>query len=668
MGNIRNVAILGHSGVGKTTVCEGILYQVGRSKRFGKVDDGNTQSDFLPEEKARKVSVSTSLLSFSYQDKTYNLLDTPGYADFWGEVESAIHGVDGALFVLCGSSGIQVQTEALWRRVSEIDIPKIVFINKLERDNANFFKVAEALQNSFSKKILCCHFPIGNGKDFCGIYDLIHEQVSFIKGKEIEGQAFLNSLEAELSKARSELLEVAVESDDRLMEKYFAGEEITPEERLQGLSVAIKGGDLIPLGAGSAFELIGLKETLGLIDLLSAPTEDKAQSFEAKDSDVELLIFKTLVDPYVGKMSLARIISGTIKSEDSLYNPRTGEEERIGGIFSLCGKEQMSLKLGITGNIVAISKLNKVNTGDTLVGLACESKKNEFVFPEPTYALAIIPKTKNDEDKLGGALSRLLEEDPVLRVERNLETKENLLWGLGDLHLDIAIERLSKRFGVKVDTKTPEIPYRETFSKPIRVEGKHKKQTGGHGQYGHVWLQLEPCPGEDLVFEQKIFGGAVPKQYFPAVEKGIKEAMSSGTLAGYPVVGVKATLVDGSYHPVDSSEMSFKLAGALAFRKGAALANPRLLEPIMEVSVRVPEDLLGDVISDLNSRRGRVLGFEPDEDWQLINAWVPLAEMLQYPIVLRSLSQGKGSFSMKLKGYEEVPEHLMTKIIASRNP
>ncbi|MFZ3171515.1 MAG: elongation factor G [Carboxydocellales bacterium] len=656
---LRNVGIVGHSGVGKTTLIEGMLFASGAIARPGKVEDGNTVGDFLPEEIARQVTISSALIPVEWSGKKLNILDSPGYSDFLGEIEGTMRVVDGTLFVLCAASGVQVQTEVIWEKVEGAGLPRLVFINKLERENADYFRTLEQLKQHFPQsRFIPCQLPIGQGGDFSGFYDLLADQVFTVNStisKEIPKE-----IEAIKEKYREQIIETAVEADDELLSRYLEGETINPTEIVNGLAAGFRANTLVPVFLGSATLGTGTRRLLDiLVDFLPSPCLEQA----AKQSSAAY-VFKTTVDPYVGKVSLLKVLSGSLKPEYQLYNLNKGHQERVSGLFSIRGKHQQPLSQGMPGDLIALNKLAQSSTGDTLSQLPQGEALPPLEFAQPIFSLALIPKTKNDDDKLGTALVRLVEEDPSLQVERNVETKQVLLKGMGELHLEINIEKLKRKFGVQVETCAPKVPYRETIRKDIKIEGKHKKQTGGHGQYGHVWLNLGPSKIADLEFSEEIFGGSVPRQYIPAVEKGLREAMLEGVLAGFPVTGIRAVLIDGSYHNVDSSEMAFKLAASLAFRKGVMQAQPVLLEPIMQIEITVPDSMMGDIISDLNGRRGKILGMEPMGNKEIIKAMVPEAELLNYAIALRSISQGRGSFTMTFDHYDEIPSKLAETIIS----
>ncbi|NMA69161.1 MAG: elongation factor G [Desulfitobacterium sp.] len=657
--NIRNICLVGHGGAGKTSITEACLFNSGAINRMGKVPEGNTMSDSLPEEIKQKISISTSLLPVEWQGHKINVLDTPGYSDFFGEVKSALRVAESGVVVLCGVSGVEVQAELLLDLMEEQKLPRIIFINKLDRENASFSKVMEQLKEQFPNTgfaPLC--LPIGKEEDFQGVVDILEEKAYYYdkngSGKH-EIKDIPEELLGEVEEYREILAESIAEADDEILIKYLDGETLTPEEINNGLKIALEQNLVVPVIVGSATKNIGVDKLLDFV-IKFAPQPQVREERSA-------LIFKTLADPYVGKMSFVRVYGGQLKGDMTVYNAQKEKEEKIGTPFILLGKNQVSLELVPAGDIAVLAKLQEGTTGDTLCTKEKLIKLDGIELPVSRLPVAISPKSKGDEDKLSNALARLIEEDPTLKVEKNPETRELILYGMGEMHLDILVEKLQRKFGVGVEMGAPRVPYRETIKQSVKVEGKHKKQSGGHGQYGHVWINFEPLYDGEFEFTEEIFGGAVPRQYFPAVEKGLQEAMLDGILAGYPVTGIKATLYDGSYHSVDSSEMAFKLAAILAFRKGAEMASPVLLEPIYEVEVRVPEAYMGDVIGDLNSKRGRVLGMEADGKFQIIKAHVPLAEMMRYEIDLKSMTQGRGSFDMHFHKYDEVPAKISEGII-----
>lgn len=649
--HLRNVCLVGHGGAGKTSLAETFLFNAGLSNRIGKVSEGNTVSDYLPEEVKHKVSISTSVIPIEWQGVKVNVLDTPGYSDFFGEVKSSLRVVECGLLVLCGVAGIEVQSEIIWDVMEEQKLPKLIFINKMDRENSNFEKVMGQLNSSYPQtRFVPLQIPIGQEANFKGIIDIVQN-----KAYEYEdngsGKYSLRDVPDEYQEEamllRDQLAEAVAEADDEILMKYLDGETLNEDDLQTALRKALQQNIVVPVLCGSAYRNIGIANILNFL-AESVPAPETA-------ADKVAIVFKTLADPYVGKMSFFRVYGGTFASESLVYNSGRGTEEKIGQPFYLRGKVQEPVASVSAGDIAIVAKLVDVKTGDTLCGKEKPIELQGIDFPVPTFTVAVEPKSKGDEDKLGSALARLAEEDPTIGISKNVETKELLLTGLGEMHLDILQEKLARKFGVAVVTKVPRVPYRETIRKAVKVEGKHKKQTGGHGQYGHVWINIEPSADKDFEFAEQIFGGSVPKQYIPAVEKGIREAMAEGAMVGYPVTDIKVTLCDGSYHAVDSSEMAFKLAAIIAFRKGVELAKPTLLEPVVEVEVKVPEAFMGDVIGDLNGKRGKVLGMDSGDKYQIIRAHVPQAEMMRYAIDLRSLTQGRGSFTMKFLQYEEVP-------------
>jgi elongation factor G len=658
--NLRNICLVGHGGAGKTSLSEAFLFNSGSVSRMGKVSEGNTLSDSLPEEIKHKVSISTSLLPVEWQGMKINILDTPGYSDFFGEVKSALRVVESGVVTLCGVSGVEVQSEIILDLMEEQKLPRIIFVNKMERENANFLKVMDQLKELFpNMRFAPINLPMGQEAQFEGVVDII-ERKAYVYDRNASGKYVVKEMpseyQAEVDSYREMIAEAVAEADDEVLAKYLEGEALTNEDLLKALRAAFSQNIIVPVLVGSAVKNVGTSNLLNFL-VTNAPAPKVSEEKCA-------LVFKTLADPYVGKMSFLRVYGGNFQADSTVYNPLKEKEEKLGTPFILRGKNQDPVQAIPAGDIAVVAKLQDIATGDTLCSKEKPIQLEGLDFPEPRLPVAIAPKSKGDEDKLGNALMRLTEEDPTMRMEKNVETKELLLFGMGEMHLEILIEKLQRKFGVGVNMKVPKVPYRETIRKPVKVEGKHKKQSGGHGQYGHVWINLEPLVDGEFEFSEEVFGGAVPKQYFPAVEKGIREAMAEGVLAGYPVTGFKATLCDGSYHNVDSSEMAFKLASIIAFRKGAEMAKPTLLEPIVEAEILVPEAFMGDVMGDLNGKRGRVLGMEAQGKYQLIKAHVPQSEMMRYAIDLKSMTQGRGSFNMSFLKYDEVPSRISEGIIS----
>ena len=674
--NIRNIALLSHAGAGKTSAAEAMLFTAKAINRLGKVDDGSSTSDYDPDEIKRKISINLSLLPCPWRDAKINLIDTPGYSDFIGEVKAGIRISEGAVIVICATSGVEVGTTQVWEYCQEANLPRLIFVNKMERENADFFKTVNDIQAKFGQKCLPIQIPIGAQSDFQGIIDLLNLK-SYTGSPPKEGE-IPSSLEGQVNTFREKLIEAAAETDDALIEKYLGGEELTSEELRNGLRKAVVNGSIFPILAGSALQNVGINPLLdAMVDYLPSPaerevaaaTDAKEEKFEPQaDGPLAALVFKTTADPYVGKLTYFRVYSGAIDSNSQVWNAARGSAERIGQLFLLRGKNQEAVAKVSAGDIGAVAKLNVTSTGDTLSIQSKPLKLAPIVFPQPIFDEAVSPKTKADLDKLGTALSRITEEDQTLRVHREPDTGETLLSGMGDTQLDVAAEKMQRKFGVSVNLETPKVPYKETITASVpNAEYKHRKQSGGHGQYGHVVMELEPLPrGTGNEFASRVVGGTVPKNYIPAVEKGFQEAIQDGVLAHHPVVDVRATLYDGSFHPVDSSEICFKIAGSQAMKKGLSQGQPILLEPIVDIQITVPNDLTGDIIGDLNTKRARVQGMNPSGDINIIEAQVPLAEVLRYAIDLKSMTQGKGTYTIKFSHYEEVPAQICQKIIAAK--
>lgn len=677
---LRNVALVGHGGAGKTSLAEAMLFVAKGINRLGKVDDGTTVMDFDPEETRRQISINTALAPVEWKDHKINVLDTPGYFDFVGDVIAALTVVDSALMVVCASSGVEVGTEKGWGLLEEAGLPRTVFVNKMERENANFQKVVDELRDHFGPKLVPIQLPIGEAEAFSGIVDLVKMKAYLKDGNAFKEAPIPADMEAAAETAREEMIEAASVADDELMMKYLEGEALTDKEIEHAVKLGTQTGEMVPILVGSASTTFGIGQLLDhMVQGMPSPanrtivgTDRDGQEVSIKTEDKELsaLVYKTMADPYVGKLTLFRVFSGTIRSDSSVFNVRTGKDERIGQLFVTKGKDQIAVSEIGPGDLGAVSKLADTTTNDTLSSKERKIAIKPIAFPKPTMTMAVQPKAKGDEDKIGSGLARLSEEDPTFTVEKSFQTGENLISGMGDLHLEVMSSRLHKKFGVEVELDTPIVPYRETIRGRSKVEGKHRKQSGGRGQFGHVWLELSPGDPENedrLEFVDDIFGGAVPRQYIPAVEKGLREILDDGPLAGYPVENIRVSLYDGSYHAVDSSEMAFKIAAGMAFRKGFLEANPVLLEPIMNVEITVPEAFMGDVMGDMNKKRGRILGMEPKGGMQVIRAQVPMAEMFKYAIDLRSMTQGRGSFTSEFSHYEEVPAQIAEQVIAESN-
>ncbi len=675
---IRNVALTGHAGSGKTSLVEAMYYLAYQPDRLGKVADGNTVSDFDPEEIRRKVSVSTSLVPIEWKSTKLNILDTPGLFDFVGGLREGIRAAGSSVIVVSGKSGLTVGAEKAFAAAQKKGIATIFFVNKLDRESADFYKVFEDLKGKFGPMVCPMVVPyVVDHKVECYINLLEYRAYTYENGK--AKQVPIPDMGHRLEGLRTAMNEAVAETSEELMEKYFSGEEFTPDELIKGIATGVRRGEIAPVFCGSAQELEAIDQLLtGLLWL--APWAESVAGEIGTDANGDLVelevdedapavatVFKTVVDPFVGKMVYFKVIRGKIVPDMALLNTRTGETERLGKLFYVRGKKQEEAPYITAGDIGAVAKLVNTGTGDTLCAPSCPVTLPGVPFDLPCLSMAVNTTKKGDEEKVASGLARLCEEDPTIKVEKNNETGELILSGLGEQHLDIIVSRLKAKFGADVTLSTPEVAYRETIRRKVKVQGRHKKQSGGHGQFGDVWIEFEPWEGDTLVFEEKVFGGAVPKNYFPAVEKGLQECAKEGVLAGYPLVGVKATLVDGSYHPVDSSEMAFKTAASIAYKEGIAQANPILLEPVMHLSVYVPTDNTGDIMGDINKRRGRVLGMNPAEDeLTCIEAEVPQGELGDYAVMLRSTTQGRGYFTLAFERYEEAPKSVSDKVIAAR--
>lgn len=671
---VRNLALIGHSGSGKTNLTESMLFQSGATKKIGLTADKNTLSDFSKQEMERGSSIGVSVIPIEWRDLKINIIDTPGHMDFVGEAYSALRAAESALMVIDATSGVQAGTERMWKYCEKIGLPRLIFVNKIDEENVSFRKLMEELEEAFGKKVIPFSVPIGEGESFVGVTDVIFQKgFKYTDGTPLEADLTHDQVKA-TERMYEEIAEVVAESDEVLMEKYFAGEKFTREDLLRGVTAALLEGDAVPLLVGSAEKGIGIDILLNMIvNYMPSPDDDRAnigfryESGEKRAVDANepfsAVVFKTMIDPFLGKISLFKVLSGKISKESALYNVSKDQAEKFGSVSVLRGKTQIEVAEIQAGDIGCVTKLQVTETGDTLCDKAHPVLYKRVEFPTPVIYYAIEAASKNDEDKLAQGLQRLYEEFPSFNVRRDAETKQLTIGGLGDTQLDVVIERLEDSFGVKVNRVPFIIPYKETIRTKSEVQGKHKKQSGGAGQYGDVWVRFEPTD-EEFVFAEEIFGGAVPRNFFPAVEKGLKEAMTHGPLAGYPMTGVKATLYDGSYHDVDSNEMAFKLAAQLAFRKGTAEAQPVLLEPICKVEVSIPEENLGDVMGDMSKRRGRILGMDQEADGtQLLIAEAPQAEMFDYLIDLRAMTRGRGTFTMNFIRYEEVPGSIAEKII-----
>lgn len=675
---IRNVAIVGHGGAGTTSLAEALLYRSGAITRMGKVEDGATTTDFEPEEIKRCVSVNATMAPVEWRDVKINFIDTPGFADFVAEVKGAFRAVDSALIVINATSGVQVGTEQCWKLAEEAGLPRILFVNKMDRENADYDSILDNLRAKIGKRVLPLELPLGKEENFAGVIDVFNLKAYRGNGNGADEIEIPDDMKDWAQDAHDKMVEAAVEADDAVMERYLNGETISDEEIMNCLVKGIRQAIIYPVLCGSASKNIGLGRCLNAIVDYTFPAvlndytvkNLKTGEEELRDSNAPMaaLVFKTTSDPFVGRLSFIRVFSGIIKADSTVYNASRDEDEKLGSVFTMRGKTQIPMGQICAGDIGVVAKLQYTATGDTLSDKNAPVTFAPIAFPLPMYTRAIYPKKKGDEEKIANSLNRLMDEDPTIIVTRNTVTKETLISGMGDQHLEIIMERMKRKFGVEADLKPPIVEYRETIRGTAEVEGKHKKQSGGHGQYGHVVVKIEPLPpGTGFEFVDKIFGGAVPRQYIPAVEKGMKEAIEHGVLADYPVVDVRITLLDGSYHTVDSSEMAFKIASRQAFIKGCEQAKPVLMEPYYNLDVTCADTMTGDVISDLNTKRGRILGMQAAEDgMSCVKAQVPYAEILDYAVDLRALTQGLGTFEMKFDHYEDVPARNADAIIAAR--
>jgi len=677
--SIRNVAIVGHGGSGKTSLTSAFLFDAGAVNRLGKVDDGNTVTDFDPDEVARKISLSTSLAHCEWDKTKINILDAPGYGNFIQEARSALRVADTALVNVCGVAGVEVQTEKVWNFADEFGPARMFVVNRLDRDRSSFERALNSIQETFGREAVPIQLPIGAEKDFKGVVDLINMRSYVTTGGEdgsFEEGDVPDELKEEAEAARSALMEMVAEADDALMETYFEAGELSADELTSGLKQSVVSGKLFPVLACSATSNIGVRQILDvLVQIGPAPHErgeadgvtDDGAALSRKvsaDEPASAFVFKTMADPFAGRISMFRVVSGRLESDSSYHNMSKDVAERVGSLALLQGKEPVPVDEVRAGDIASVAKLKESQTGDTLADKSAPITYPRVDFPEPVISFAIEPKSRGDEEKISQALQRMAEEDPMLRFHREGEL---ILSGTGQLHVEVVVSRLKEKFGVEVDLHPPKVPYRETIRGGTECHARHKKQTGGHGQFADCHVRFEPLEsGADFQFGNEVFGGAIPKQFIPAVEKGIQEARVKGFLAGYPMVDFKATVFDGKHHAVDSSEMAFKIAGSMAFKEAMQKCKPTLLEPIMDVEITVPDDHTGDVMGDLNSRRGRAQGMDSKGNSTAIKAQVPMAEMLTYEPALTSMTGGRGAFHMEFSHYEEVPSHLVAKIVADR--
>lgn len=680
--DIRSVVIVGHSGSGKTSLGEALLFNGKMTDRLCRVDDGNSVLDYEPEEVKRKTTISSSFHHLKWKKRTVNIIDTPGDTNFLSDTFASLHMADSAVLVIDGIAGVEVQTNKVWEVTRAKNIPTLFFINKMERERADFYAAVESIEKGLGVKPVVLQVPIGKESGFRGVVDVVNLKALLFASDgsgEVRKEEIPEELKEEVARFREKLIEAVAESDDALIEKYLESGELTEEEINTGLRDGILKNRFSTVACGAALSNLGVQPLLDIIvENFPSPVDRpplKIKNVQTGAEDELLMspegpfvgfVFKSVTDPYTGRLTIFKVCSGSLNSDSTIFNATRGAKERIGQILKLEGKVQKPINPAVAGDIVALAKLKETTTNDTLT----EEKKAVLVqpyqYPTPAIFYAIEPKSKGDEEKIAEALSRLKEEDPSFQVRRDEQTKEIIISGMGQIHLEVVLEKLKRKFGVEVNLKTPKVPYKETIKGKTRIQGKYKRQSGGRGQYGDTWLEIEAQPrGEGFQFLDKIVGGVVPKNYIPAVEKGIVEAMNEGVLAGYPVVDVKVALVDGSFHAVDSSDMAFKIAASMGFKKGFMQCNPILLEPIMEMEVTVPEECQGDIIGDLNSRRGRVLGMDPRGKIQVIRAAVPMSEMLDYDHSLKSITSGRGSFTMQMDHYEELPSHLADKVVAA---
>ena len=665
-GKIRNVAVVGHRGTGKTSLVEAMLFQAGATNRLGVVEQGTTISDWDDDEQEREMSISDSLTHLEWQGRKINLIDTPGEPSFQGDAIAALHVVEGALVTVSGVMGVEVQTARNWQRAEDLGLARVVFVNMLDRERADFFRTLEQLRAQLGTQCVAIHLPIGAEHELTGIVDLLHmtSYTSPEGAKEGNPGGIPAEMADQVEQSRTQLLDSVVETDEALMERYLDGQELSPEEVASALKAAVTRGELFPVACGVATKNLGTTAVLDLlVEGVPSPAK-KGAPIEIEGAGSAAFVFKTVADPFAGRINIFRVLQGTISSDATLANARTHDKERVGALLALQGKEHESADEFGEGDIGAVAKLKDVMTGDLLLDSDQKVELPSLDFPEPVMSFAITPKAKGDEEKVATSLRRLSEEDPTLQLRRDPQTGEQLLSGMTQMHVEVAVDRLKRRFGVEVDLNPPRVPYLETIRKEAKGHGRYKKQTGGRGQFGDCHIVLEPLEGHTgYEFEDKIVGGVIPQSFRPAVDKGIQEAMQQGELAGAPVQGVRVRLVDGSYHTVDSSEMAFKIAGSMAFKQAYEAANPVLLEPIMEVEVTVPDDTVGAVNGDLNSRRGRLQGMEPVGGMTHIKAEAPMAEMLTYGQALTSMTGGRGDYHMQFLRYDEVPTHVAQKLI-----
>ncbi|MGZ3612149.1 MAG: elongation factor G, partial [Ktedonobacteraceae bacterium] len=668
--HIRNVALISHVGSGKTSLIDAALFDSSAVTRQGKVDEGSSIGDHDPDELKRSMTLHAKPLPVEWKNTKINFIDTPGYADFVGEVKAALRVADAALVVVTAEKGVEVGTEITWKYADERNLPRMVLVNKLDRENTSFDQALESLRKQFGLKVVPLQLPIGEQSGFKGVIDLVSQKAyTFEGGNKVQTVAIPAELQDKISSYREQLIESAVESDDDIMEKFLEGEELSDEEILSVVKKGTRSGELIPVLCGSASKNVGVQTLLdAIVDYMPSAEDSVPEDAQAFGNNLSMFVFKTAA-AQVGAISTFRIYSGTLKPDSHVFNAHTKADERIGQLTIQRGKMQENATEIAAGDIGAVAKLANTHTGDTLTSSKDTTSSLEPInFPEPCYTVAVFPKSKADLDKMSNALSRMAEEDRTLHVSRDPETAEVLLSGMGESHIQIVVEGIKRKYGVDLEVRDPRISYRETIRKKARANGRHKRQSGGHGQFGDVWLEIEPLPmggDETFVFDNKIVGGVVPGQFIPGVEKGVRESLKRGFISGNPLLYVKVALVDGKYHPVDSSAQSFEIAASLGMQEAVPMANPTILEPIMTVTITVPEGNMGDVMSDINTKRGRVLGMTPiGDNMQQITVNVPQAEMLHYASDLRSITQGRGSFKMEFYQYEEVPPNVQQEIVA----
>jgi len=682
---LRNIGIIAHIDAGKTTTTERILFYTGKTYRLGNVDEGTTVTDFMDQERERGITIVSASISCEWRGHQINIIDTPGHIDFTAEVQRSLRVLDGGVVVFDAVAGVEPQSETVWRQADRYNVPRIAFVNKMDRVGADFYRTLDMIRNRLKSNPVPIQVPIGNESNFVGMVDIIERKAYYFTdelGAKPEIKPVPAELEDEVERQREQMIEKLAEFDDELMEKYLEeGDEISPEEIKPVLRKATIANEVVPVLCGSSLKNKGVQPVLdAIVDYLPSPLDippvkginPLTGEEEIRKADVNeplsALVFKVVADPYVGRLVFVRVYSGSLKSGAQVLNVNRRKKERVGRILQMYADKRKEIDAIQAGDIAAIVGLKQTFTGESLSDPSKPLLLESITFPEPVISVAIEPKTKADQDKLSTALQKISEEDPTFRVRTDEQTGQTIISGMGELHLDVIVERMKREFGVKANVGKPQVAYRETITTKAKAEGRFVRQTGGRGQYGDVWLEVEPLPKpEGFVFENKIVGGAIPKEFIPAIEAGVKEMMDSGVLAGYPVVGVKATVVDGSYHEVDSSEMAFKIAAGMAFREAAKKARPVLLEPVMKVEVVVPEQYMGEVIGDISSRRGRIEGMEPlGNGLQSIKAYVPLAEMFGYATTLRSITQGRGTFTMEFDHYEQVSEDLEKKIVGGK--